>query len=93
MEVLDVDDVTVNEFIRRNQHRKGKKLHGNHWCQISIIVEERLGILFFISVARTPWQYDLGCVHVSITVLIWQKIHGALSANIYLSKVWIATLE
>ena len=32
MEVLDVDDVTANEFIRRNQHRKGKKLelHGNH---------------------------------------------------------------
>ena len=33
------------------------------------------------------------CVYVSITVLFWQKVHGALSANIYLFKVRIVTLE
>ena len=32
-------------------------------------------------------------MHVSITVLFWQKFQGALSANIYLFKVWIATLN
>ena len=33
------------------------------------------------------------CVYVSITVLLWQNVHGALSANIYLFKLWIVTLE
>ena len=32
-------------------------------------------------------------VYVRITVLFWQKVHGALSANIYLFKVWKVTLE
>ena len=40
---------------RETNIAKKKKIefHNNHWCQISIIVEERLGILFFISIRNT----------------------------------------
>ena len=33
-EVFNIDDVAANGVIRRNQHRKEKKLefHSNHWC-------------------------------------------------------------
>ena len=54
---FNIDDAAANDVIQRKQHRKEKKnkleFHSSHWCYIRIVVEERLGILFFISMART----------------------------------------
>ena len=53
--VLNIGNVTANDVIQRNQHRKEKKLefHSNHRRYISIVVEKRIGNFVFISIART----------------------------------------
>ena len=53
--VFNIDDVTANDVIQRNQHHKEKKnLNSIVITDIKLAsVEERLRILFFISMART----------------------------------------
>ena len=94
-EVFNVDGV-----IRINQHYKEKQtnLSSIFITDVKLASHLKKGLEFCFSF---PWQEHLHskisgtwlCVYVSITVLLWQKVHGALSANIYLFKVWIVTLE
>ena len=53
-EVFNIDDVTANEVIQRNQHRKGNKIK----LSFIVITDVKLASylkkdLFFISMART----------------------------------------
>ena len=98
--VFNFDDVTSSNVIQRNQHHKQKnKLE----CSI-VITDVKLASYLkrdsefcfsflwqehYHSKIPSTWS----SMYLSITVLFWLKVHSAISANIYLFKVWIATLK
>ena len=88
MKVLNVDNVTANDVIQRNQHRKEK----NNLSSI-VITDLKLASCWRQEHLHSKISGAWLCVYVSITVLFWQNVHVAISANIYLFKVLIVTLE
>ena len=96
--VFNIDDVTANDIIQRNQYRKEKKLSSIVITDVkltSLLKKDSKFCFWFLwqkhchSNILAAWL----CVYVSITVLFWQKFHDVLSANIYLFKAWIVTLK
>ena len=99
-EVLNMDDVTANDVIQRNQHHKEKKINLSSIVitnvKLASSLKKDLEFCFsllwqehYLSKVPGIWL----CVYISITVLFWRKVHGALSANIYLFKALIVTLK
>ena len=92
-EIFNIDCVTANDVIQRNQHHKEKKnLSSVVITDVKLASQLKKDSEFCFSFL---WQEHYHskmpgawlCEHVSINVLFSQKVHGALSANIYLFKV------
>ena len=89
-EVLNVDDVTVNDVIRRNEHRKENKMSSIVITDIKLALYLKKDLEFCFSFlwlehlhTLTSWVHGYACILASLHYFV----HGALSTNIYLFKV------
>ena len=84
-EIFNIGDVTANDIIQRNQYCKEKKINLSFIVitDIKLASSLRKDSEFCFSFL---WQEHYHskipgawlCVYVSIAVLFWQKVHGAL---------------